>query len=318
MQLQLQLRYRPLCPRAGLAVLLAGCMPVAFAQAPSAGAPVVVRPSPFGAVGGPIGLRTGPSPLRAPNAPSRAEYDAYVSAMSRTPAAAKADALEAFLQKYPQSTLAPDARKWMLMACLPQQLPAGAAGTVNAPAMNPAMPEHHSEPATHRATIELQAHSLTIRADDSSLTEILHQISAQSGLKVEGLAHDEHIYGNLGPGEPENVLASLVDGLGYNVVMLGKSQSGIPLELILTPRAQGPEPAPSPAAASDQDDASATDDQPPPEPQQFPNRIIRPFPGPGGVDPSLELRNRQQVLDDARRLQEQQQQNNGQPADQPQ
>jgi hypothetical protein len=86
------------------------------------------------------------------------------------------------------------------------------------------------------AEIEISEGQLTIHADNSSLTAILHQISASGGTAVDGLNKDERVFGTYGPGEPREILSSLLDGSGYNVVMFGKTAAGTPSQISLTPR----------------------------------------------------------------------------------
>ena len=81
--------------------------------------------------------------------------------------------------------------------------------------------------------------NLSIRADNSSLAAILHQVASNSGMKIEGLGSDERVFGNFGPGAPRDVLADLLVGTAYNQVLLGDLSNGAPRELILTPRSGG-------------------------------------------------------------------------------
>ena len=77
------------------------------------------------------------------------------------------------------------------------------------------------EQPAREAQIVIAGDSLSIRADNSSLAAILHQIAEKSGMKVEGLGGDERVFGNFGPGAPRDVLAELLDGTAYNLVLLG-------------------------------------------------------------------------------------------------
>ena len=255
---------------------------------------------------------------RAPVPPSPVEYRAFVSAMGTTPAGAQAAALQQFLENYPNSSLVPAARRGMATARL-RDAPAPAAA---APAPSPVSvvaPAADTAPATvsaprqeaiqppagpaQQAVIDLKPHSLTIRAYESSLSQILRELCASSGMKVEGLAQDQRIYGSLGPGEPDDVLSSLVGGLDYNVLMVGGTNRGLPRQLILSPRtqeaaAQGPSQQ---GGNTSTDDENAQEDQAaPPEVQPMPGRIFTPAaPGP---DPAQNGRTAQQMLEDLRRM----------------
>ncbi|MDX6457582.1 MAG: hypothetical protein QOE55_1279, partial [Acidobacteriaceae bacterium] len=77
--------------------------------------------------------------------------------------------------------------------------------------------------------------NLSIRADNSSLAAILHQVASNSGMKIEGLGGDERVFGSFGPGVPRDVLADLLVGTAYNQVLLGDLSNGAPRELILSP-----------------------------------------------------------------------------------
>jgi hypothetical protein len=149
--------------------------------------------------------------------------------------------------------------------------------------------------------------SLSIRADNSSLAAILRQIASSSGMKVEGLGGDERVFGNFGPGAPRDVLADLLDGTAYNLVLLGDLNNGAPRQLILTPATRGGSTAPSPAppANANADEASneqeTVDVQPPPPDVPPPPPGTTPQPPPG-------VRTPQQLFEQLQRLRASQQQ----------
>jgi hypothetical protein len=95
------------------------------------------------------------------------------------------------------------------------------------------------------AQIVFSGDTLSIRADNSSLSAILHQVAGKSGMQIEGLSGDERVFGTFGPGSPRDVLADLLNGTAYNVVLLGDLSNGAPRQLILTPPPPPPEPTPS-------------------------------------------------------------------------
>jgi hypothetical protein len=146
------------------------------------------------------------------------------------------------------------------------------------PAQQPQSPAPVSEVAPSmlqqpaaEAQIVFTGDTLSIRADNSSLTAILHQVASKSGMQIEGLSSDERVFGTFGPGAPRDVLADLLNGTAYNVVLLGDLSDGAPRQLILTPATHGGAvPPPSPQAttneASNEPEAveAPTPDVPPP------------------------------------------------------
>ncbi|MEA2257766.1 MAG: hypothetical protein QOJ51_591 [Acidobacteriaceae bacterium] len=171
----------------------------------------------------------------------------------------------------------------------PAQAPSAAAPTTPAPTAQPAVaPQPAPAPSTEVAPSMLQQPAkdaqivfsdgnLSIRADNSSLAAILHQVASNSGMKIEGLGGDERVFGSFGPGVPRDVLADLLVGTAYNQVLLGDLSNGAPRELILSPATRGgaPAPAPSPATqananADDGNEAEAVDTPPPPTPSEAP------------------------------------------------
>jgi hypothetical protein len=116
--------------------------------------------------------------------------------------------------------------------------------------------------------------NLSIHADNSSLTAILHQVASNSGMKIEGLGSDERVFGNFGPGAPRDVLADLLVGTAYNQVLLGDLSNGAPRELILSPTRSGaPVASPAPQASANanaEDNEPEAVEAPPPPPQEAP------------------------------------------------
>jgi hypothetical protein len=173
---------------------------------------------------------------------------------------------------------------------------------VPATAQQPA-PSLLQQPAGE-AHIDLTGDTLSIHADNSSLAAILHQIATKSGMQIDGLGADERVFGTFGPGAPRDVLADLLNGTAYNVVLLGDLSNGAPRQLILTPATRaGAATTPAPAAQANADDAAneqESADTPPPEVQTPPT----PPPGAPGV------RTPQQLFEQLQRMRSQQQQTN--------
>lgn len=127
------------------------------------------------------------------------------------------------------------------------------------PTVIPARVIPPAEQAAKPATILYNQGELSVDAQNSSLRQILSQIAAQTGLRVEGLTQDERIYGKYGPGPLTSTVSSLLDGSGYNYVIIGDIASHSPVSLVLTPRSNAPSQQPSatppPATASNQEPA---------------------------------------------------------------
>jgi hypothetical protein len=160
----------------------------------------------------------------------------------------------------------------------------------------PPVPETPKWPAFDKpadASVVWDSHGLLISATNSSLEQILHEVSAATGAKVEGLSTDQRVFGQYGPGQARDVLSELLLGSGYNVIMIGDQGQGTPRQILLSVRqAGGAQPAAKPATNNDEDDTEE-----PPANQE----PVSPRPGfpPGGPPRTpqqfqQELRDRQQ------------------------
>jgi hypothetical protein len=117
----------------------------------------------------------------------------------------------------------------------------------------------------HHAAVTFIDGQLDVRADNSSLNQILRSISRQTGLKITGGVEDQRVFGNYGPASVSSVLATLLDGTGTNILLL-EGDATNPPKLVLTPRGSGPTP-PSPdslvyAAYDDSTDENTPEAQP--------------------------------------------------------
>ena len=128
----------------------------------------------------------------------------------------------------------------------------------------------------HRATVTFAEGSLSITAENSSLNQILRDISRSTGMKITGGVMDERVYGSFGPGDTSSVLSALLSGTGSNMMLIFDARR-TPSELVLTPRGGGPTP-PSPTAArgNDRDE----EDLPPQMRPHMPRPEPRPEPSP--------------------------------------
>lgn len=101
----------------------------------------------------------------------------------------------------------------------------------------PSAPVPPAQQAPAPATVEYRDGQLHINAQNSSLVQILTKVSQETGLVVDGLGHDQRIYGQFGPGPIAATLSSLLDGAGYNYVLVGDANDARAAKLLLTPRA---------------------------------------------------------------------------------
>ncbi len=128
-----------------------------------------------------------------------------------------------------------------------------------------------------RAQITYTGGTLSVSANNSSLNQILRQISSDTGMKIIGGVTDERVFGQYGPATPAQVLSALLDGTGSNMLIVHRDGDA-PAELVLTSRQGGPTP-PNPTAA-------AFDNRP--EPQETPSpQADRSQPAPAPVVPSV-------------------------------
>jgi hypothetical protein len=148
-----------------------------------------------------------------------------------------------------------------------------------APPTTPPEPEAPKWPANEKpvpATVTWDSQGLRIDAANSSLAQILTDVSTATGATVEGFDADQRVFGVFGPGPARDVLSQLLQGSGYNVILIGDQGQGTPREILLSLRHAGPKttPAANPAPPSEED----TDTEEQPQPGQPP---IRPGMVPG-------------------------------------
>jgi hypothetical protein len=148
-----------------------------------------------------------------------------------------------------------------------------------APPAAPELPPWPINKEPNPASVTWDSHGLQIKAANSSLQQILHEVTTDTGIRVEGLGADQRIFGTYGPGKPREVLSQLLHGTGYNVIMVGGEDSGAPLRILLSGRPAGPTPT-QPGQASPRNDDSGNDGtyyEPP-----VPPRLIQNGFNPGG------------------------------------
>ncbi|HXY51570.1 MAG TPA: AMIN domain-containing protein [Terriglobales bacterium] len=123
-----------------------------------------------------------------------------------------------------------------------------------APASPPTM---QAPPPPPPLTVGFQDGLLSIAADRASLAEVLYQIQVQTGaeIAVPSGVEQEKVSATLGPALACAVLAQLLDGSPYNLIILGSFEDSSSLDrVILTPKLLGfsqlnpmPPPPPPPA-----------------------------------------------------------------------
>ncbi len=100
-----------------------------------------------------------------------------------------------------------------------------------------------------RAKVSYSNGLLEISSNNASLNQILWAIEARTGMKVTGGVHDQRVFGHYGPALPADILVTLLDGTGTNILFLEGGPSS-KMELIMTARGGGQTPR-SPNASDD-------------------------------------------------------------------
>jgi hypothetical protein len=119
----------------------------------------------------------------------------------------------------------------------PTSLPPQAAAT-SSPASQPVAPPVNTP---NHAEVIYAGGQLQVRADNSSLNQILRSISHRTGLKITGGVEEQRVFGNYGPGPVSAVLATLLDGTNTNIFLRAGDATNPP-ELVLTQRSGGASP----------------------------------------------------------------------------
>ncbi len=161
----------------------------------------------------------------------------------------------------------------------------------SAKAAQPAMPATPPEPPKPNwpvndqpapAAVTWDSQGLSIQAKNSSLQQILEDVATATGAKLEGTVANQRVFGVYGPGQARDVLIQLLQGSGYNVLMIGDQDRGAPSRIVLTARSAGSQQGPASRTALDSPDEDAADSEPeePPQPPVTPP-ILRPGFAPG-------------------------------------
>lgn len=142
------------------------------------------------------------------------------------------------------------------------------------PTATPDYPLTPSQQPPKHAQVTYANNILFISADNSSLNQILRQISGTTGVKITGGVVDERVFGQYGPAPLAQILAELLDGTGSNMLLTHPDGATTP-ELVLTPRQGGPTP-PNPNAAAFDDRSDSQEPAPDPQQQAMPAEPVPP------------------------------------------
>jgi hypothetical protein len=134
--------------------------------------------------------------------------------------------------------------------------------------VQPPVPLTPAQVSPQRAAVSYVDGRLTISATNSSLNQILREVSRLTGIKITGGVAEERVFGNYGPSEVADALGRLLDGTGSNMLLV-TGEGDKPSELILTPRTGGATP-PNPNATRFDDNDS----------EEAPRQIVSPAPLP--------------------------------------
>ena len=189
--------------------------------------------------------------------------------------------------------------------------------------------------------VTLRNGELTIDAPNSTLSQVLHAVQGLTGASVDmpGSATNDRVVAHLGPGQPRDVLNTLLNGSKFNYVILGvNGDPGGVQKIILTTRpaggvttAQNNQPAAQPVEEQEEPVA----ENPYTEPAQVPGGFHRPgfpmrpgqfnngnnnsnenngddsqnsFAGPGGEAQQNGAKTPEQLMQELQQMQQQQQQ----------
>jgi hypothetical protein len=160
-----------------------------------------------------------------------------------------------------------------------------------------------------QAAVTWDSRGLSIDATNSSLQQILRDFSTATGSKIDGIGEDQRIFGVYGPGQARDVLSQLLQGSGYNVIMIGDLGQGAPREILLSPRQNTDTQTAANHNGGNNGDDEAT--EPDVEEQQVPPPMpVRPGFTPGQPrTPQQMLQERQQQMQQMQQMRQNQPQN---------
>ena len=94
-------------------------------------------------------------------------------------------------------------------------------------AQTPAPPPTLEQQAPAAPQVTYRDGQLTINSTNATLSQVLRSVQTQTGATIDipPGAGSERVVANLGPGKPQAVLASLLNGSKFNYVILGESSN---------------------------------------------------------------------------------------------
>lgn len=210
----------------------------------------------------------------------------------------------------------------------------------------PPPPPTLEQMAPQQPKVSYQNGQLTIDSQNATLAQVLRSVQTQTGASIDipGNANSERVNGQIGPGQPRDVLASLLNGSKFDYVILGvEDRPGAVQKVILTTRQntsgtqvasaanQAPQPqeemqsddenyAPEPIEDNTAENQNNPQPQPmPPQPQGAfrpgmqqvaPNAADLPHPAEEQIQQQQQngVKTPEQLLQELQRMQQQQQQ----------
>jgi len=162
------------------------------------------------------------------------------------------------------------------------------------------------------AKVSYTSGQLTVSASNSSLDQILRDIARLTKIRITGGVADQRVFGTYGPASANEILSTLLEGTGTNMLLV-QGASGLPSELILTPRMGGPTPPKPNAVAAGENPRRFANTNLPPQSQPTPaptNAAPQPIPPPPSANPSPDSNQQLSPSDELRlrQLQQRQQQ----------
>jgi hypothetical protein len=202
------------------------------------------------------------------------------------------------------------------------------AGVTDAPQSTQSSYTPQPTAPARRASVSYTGGQLAIVASNSSLNQILRDVSRSANIKITGGVAEERVFGKYGPGTLLEVLSALLDGTSSNMMLI-QGSSDHASELILSTRTGGPTP-PSPNSAAfdtrNDDQAAPPQAMASPGSQSEPSRDVPagtpppPASADGGTPPSSSsntnstdpssngVKTPQQIFDELMKLRQQNQQ----------
>lgn len=188
--------------------------------------------------------------------------------------------------EFPPDTSAPAPRPAQRPTVPANRASAPAPASVPTPAPVPPPPIVPAWPvnqAPTAAVVQWDSHGLRISAKNSSLKQILAEVSARIGAKLDGAVGEERVFGEYGPGPAKEVLTQLLQGSTYNMLLIGDQGEGTPRQIVLSARHAegGNQTAVNQPVQNSDDDSSDVDTEDTPVRQApLPRPPIRPQPVP--------------------------------------